>query len=367
MLKHERQDYIKLEEEEEMKNKLISLLLIFILVMSVLVGCKAEDTNVTENNLIEGEELEEGKDNEEVIDNHIGETDEYGILEDEETVTFIDARDVEVSVSKNTERPVILFGSFANIWVRNGGKLAGMVEVSVEDLTPGMENVETVGKQGAISLEKVISLDPDLVILSSNTQSQMDLIPSLEENNIPLVALDYQFKEDYFKISKIFAKINGRIDLYEEDTRIVKEETEKIMEKAPKSDNPKVLIIMASKSSIGARPSDTTIGEMFKDLNAINIADNSNGALDLKNFSLEKIIEEDPDFIFVQTMGSDLEAIEERLQEDVKSNPAWASLTAVKNDRYIALDKDLYTYKANDRYAEAYEKLAEILYPEVFK
>src|SRR5690606_36654695 len=110
-------------------------------------------------------------------------------------------------------------------------------------------------------------------------------------------------------------------------------------------------------NSIGANNSETTIGEMFKDLGTINIADGSNEKLSSKNFSLETILEEDPDFIFVQTMGSDMEAIEERLVNDVKSNPAWSTLSAVKNDRYIVLDSKLYTYKANHRYAEAYENL----------
>ena len=105
---------------------------------------------------------------------------------------------------------------------------------------------------------------------------------------------------------------------------------------------------------------------MLKDLNTVNISDNS-GTADTKTFSMEKIIQEDPDFIFVQTMGTDLGKIEERLKNDALSNPAWASLTAVKEDRYIVLPKDLYIYKPNQRYAEAYEGLAKILYPEVFK
>lgn len=56
----------------------------------------------------------------------------------------------------------------------------------------------------------------------------------------------------------------------------------------------------------------------------------------------------------------------ERLKQDVEDNPAWSSLTAVKEGRYIVLPKDLYLYKPNARYVEAYEGLAKILYPEVF-
>ncbi|MFA5576356.1 MAG: ABC transporter substrate-binding protein [Tissierellaceae bacterium] len=293
-------------------------------------------------------------------------SDEYGISIDEDSVTFVDGRGEEVRIGKKPERAIVLFASFVDIWMRNGGDMVGMVEPSNEYYMPGTEHIETLGKQGSISLEKVISLEPDLVVLSYNTGSHLDLIPALEENHIPVMALDYQFKEDYFKISKVFATINDRMELYEKDAQMVKEETEKIMSRVPKNKESKVLIIMATKNAIGAINSDTTIGEMFKDLGAINIADGSNEKLSEKNFSLEKILEEDPDFIFVQAMGSDMEAIEERIRNDAQSNPAWSSLKAIRNGNYIVLDKDLYTYKANHRYAEAYENLAKILYPEVF-
>lgn len=294
-------------------------------------------------------------------------TDEFGITIDENTITFVDGRGEAVTVDKNPKRAIVLFASFVDIWMRNGGDMVGMVEPSNEYYMPGTEHIETLGKQGSISLEKVISLEPDLVVLSYNTGSHHDLFPALEKNNIPIMVLDYRLKEDYFKISKIFAAINDRMDLYEQDAQMVKEEIEKIMSNVPKDKGVKVLGMMATKNVISALGSDTTLGEMFKDLGAINIADGSNGQLSDKNFSLEKILEEDPDFIFVQAMGSDMDAIEERIRSDAQSNPAWNSLKAVKNDNYIVLDKELYTYKANHRYAEAYRGLAEIMYPEVFK
>lgn len=49
------------------------------------------------------------------------------------------------------------------------------------------------------------------------------------------------------------------------------------------------------------------VGEMLKDLNTINISDTETDPASAKVFSMEKIIQEDPDFIFVQTMGSDKE------------------------------------------------------------
>ena len=45
------------------------------------------------------------------------------------------------------------------------------------------------------------------------------------------------------------------------------------------------------------------------------------------------------------------------------SNPAWQSLTAVREGRYHVMDHKLYNLKPNGRWAEAYETLADILYP----
>lgn len=335
------------------KSKLLLIILALALSLSALVGCAPKV------------EIEEDKPaiNEE-IDNKG--PDEYGITINEDTVNFIDGRGEEVILNKEPKKTVMLFASFVDTWIKHGGELIGMVEPS-DEFIPGTENIPTVGKRGSFSLEEIIALEPELVVLSANTKSQMELIPALESNNIEVLVLDYKFKEDYFKIAKVFSAVNNKMDLFENEAGLVRENTQAIIDKAPKEDNPKVLIIFATKKAISARTSDSTIGEMFKDLNVINIADSSNDMLSDKNFSMEKILEEDPDFIFVQTMGSDTQAIQERIEMDAESNPAWGSLSAVQNNKYLVLPKDLYTYKANDRYAEAYEELAKILYPEVFK
>ena len=90
-----------------------------------------------------------------------------------------------------------------------------------------------------------------------------------------------------------------------------------------------------------------------------NIAD-SEGSL-LENLSMEVVVEEDPEYIFVTTMGSSSEALA-ALSQNIKSNPAWKSLTAVKEGRYYELDPELFHEKPNERWAESYARLAQILY-----
>ena len=81
--------------------------------------------------------------------------------------------------------------------------------------------------------------------------------------------------------------------------------------------------------------------------------------------SLEHIVAEDPDVIIVLTMGNE-EAALAYLSSGVESNPAFASLKAVKTQSYHILPKDLFHYKPNERWDESYEHLAKLLYPEIF-
>ena len=100
---------------------------------------------------------------------------------------------------------------------------------------------------------------------------------------------------------------------------------------------------------------------MLRDLGCINIADGSGL---LEDLSIEKIIEEDPDMIFITQQGSDSEGAKKALEDALTGNPAWAGLTAVKEGRVHMMDKSLYHLKPNARWGEAYEKLEKLIYGE---
>ena len=78
------------------------------------------------------------------------------------------------------------------------------------------------------------------------------------------------------------------------------------------------------------------------------------------------MISADPDYIFVTTMGDEQKALD-YLDSLIAENPAWSELTAVKENHYVVLPKDLFHYKPNNRWGESYEYLAEILYPSLFQ
>ena len=127
--------------------------------------------------------------------------------------------------------------------------------------------------------------------------------------------------------------------------------------------HPTVLYVRASGKSCKVKNSEgSVLGEMLANMGCVNIAD-SNESL-LEQLSMEVILEQDPDYIFVVLQSEDPAEAEEILQTTLLDNPAWSTLTAVKENRYYVMDANLYNMKPDARWGEAYEQLADILYPQ---
>ena len=284
--------------------------------------------------------------------------------ENESTVTFTDALGREVSVQKNPERVAALLGSFADVWMLAGGELCATAEDAWEDFGLDLGNAVNIGGAHSPSLELLISADPDLVIASASTASNMEMKETLEAMGITVAYFDVDNFEDYLNMLNICTDITERKDLYEQNGLAIKAQIDNIKAQYADANIPdiqrKVLLLRAASSFVKAKGSRGTIlGEMLFDMGCINIADSNSGLLE--NLSVEAIIREEPHHIFVVTMGSDTEAAKKSLENLMKENPAWNTIDAVKNGRLHVMDKTLFNLKPNDRWAESYEILYEKL------
>ncbi len=274
-------------------------------------------------------------------------------------VEFNDALGHSVRIAESG-RVVAASGSFAQVWLLAGGTLTGTTEDAFKDDPHINEEVADIGSLHAPSLEAIIALNPQLVILSADISGHAVLYDQLTAANITAAYFSVETFDDYLNMLKICTDITGRNDLYEQNGLSIRENVRKIVANTEGKPSPRILLLRAGAGKVTARNSDTMAGAMLRDMGCSNIADSETGLLD--NLSLEVIIQQDPDFIFVTTMGDSEEKAQKALQDTLLSNPAWADLSAVKGNRYIALPKDLFHQKPNNRWDEAYEKLWEILY-----
>lgn len=280
----------------------------------------------------------------------------------EESFSFTDALGNDIKIH-NPKRVVALMGSFAETWILAGGELVGVSDDAFDERgLPLSETVAAVGKYNSPNVEAIIALDPDFVILSSETEGHVALQDVLGKAGIPAAYFRVTYFEDYLAMLKIFTEITGRKDLYEKNGAAVGRQIEEIISGIPKQDPPLIAFLITYSGGAVVKDSKSMTGKMLRDMGCENIADKTPSLL--HEFSMESMIVADPDYIFVVPMGNDDHLARENLKKTIEANPAWNGLTAVKNNRYLLLPKELFLYKPNTKWGESYAYLSEILYGE---
>ena len=282
----------------------------------------------------------------------------------ENTVTFTDALNREVTIAKNPKRTAALIGSFADVWTLSGGEICASVDDAWDDFGLDLPNAVNLGGAHSPSFEALLSANPDFVIASASTAADVEMKEQLENAGITVAYFDVDNFHDYLKMLDICTEITDRKDLYKRNGLDVKAKIDEIKDDFKTQNLPEnersVLILRASAGFVKAKGSEGTIlGEMLGDLGCTNIADSDKSLLE--NLSVESVIRSEPYRIFVVTMGNDTEAALDNLKRMIEENPAWGQLGAVKENRLHIMERRLFNIKPNAEWAVAYEQLAKIL------
>ena len=281
-----------------------------------------------------------------------------------EIVRFTDDLGREVSIPR-PNRVVALIASFADVWCLAGGaeSLVGVTNAvwTYYDL-PLREDVVNLGSAKQLNLEELIACQPELVLASCGTDRNVELEETFEKMGIPTAYFSVNSFEDYLRMLRICTELTGSVENYTSYGLDVQQTVERALARADGS-RPSVLYIRATGSGCKVKgSSDTVLGQMLQNLDCRNIADGENTLLE--QLSLEAILREDPEYIFVVLQSADPQNAQTVLETTLLNHPAWQSLTAVQEGKYYVMDPILYNLKPNGRWGEAYEKLADILYPE---
>ena len=279
-------------------------------------------------------------------------------------VTFVDDLGRTVTV-RDPQRVACLLGSFAQVWQLAGGQVIATADDAWEDFGLELpEDAVNLGGTKHLSLELLLSAQPDFIIASTNTRQNVEMQETLESTGIPVAYFDVFDFEDYLRLLNICTDLTGRKDRYEtygtaveqEILNVIAQSQLRLKEESP----PKVLFLRASASAVHVKNSEGVIlGSILKDLGCINIADSD--ATLLENLSIERILEADPDFIFVVQQGDNAEGTKAYVRQFLEEHPAWSQLTAVKNNNVHFMEKRLFGLKPNHRWGQAYAIVEEIL------
>lgn len=223
--------------------------------------------------------------------------------------------------------------------------------------------IPEVGQAFTPNFETIASLNPDLLIFDINFKEKVE-----EQVN------QYGMDAYYFN-TKSFTEFKGSIlelgeilnkkDAAEEIIDELQKSVDVVLKKGKKSkENPKVAIVFGTSESYMLATDTSYVGDLLNTIGVANVTDDIN-SIDSAyfNFSMEQVLEMNPDYILRLAHG-DLEASKKSFDEEFSTNPAWMSLDATKEGRVYDLDPALFAVTANLSITEAIEELGNIIYGE---
>lgn len=235
--------------------------------------------------------------------------------------------------------------------------------LGVEDRVVGVTNYctkppqatekEKVGSVVEVNLEKIVGLKPDMVIATSLTDPKA--VEKLK--NLGVTVMIIQQAKDFTQICRQLLQLGEMVGKRKEAEKIVRAAEDKVSAIKKKIDGlPKVRVFV----QVGAQPLVTAnrgafINNLIELAGGVNIAENTDGASYMP-YSREKVLEANPDYILVVTMG--LVGEVERSKWE-----SFRNLKAVENKRVYMINSYDICSLTPVTFVEALKHITGILHP----
>lgn len=265
---------------------------------------------------------------------------------------FVDSYNRTIKIKTNPQRIISLGPNITEIISElNFDKLVGRTDYC--DYPEKVSQISSIGTIMSPNIEKIIDLEPDLVIASAHAPKE--LLETLEKMNIPSVAIyeDNSLEGSYNLISKIgyiMNEENKANEIIAKNKALENEVISKTKDLAKKS---VYYVISFGEWGDFTAGGNTFIGKMIDLVSATNIAEDVNGW----NFSIEQLIEKDPQIIIVSKYF-------DSKNQFINTKP-YSDLTAVKENRVYEIDNNLLD-RQGIRNAQGLLELAKIIHNEAF-
>ena len=207
-------------------------------------------------------------------------------------------------------------------------------------------------------LEKVIALDPDLVIAPDYTSA--DVIEGLRHMDIPTVVVPTGTTvESVIKNVTDIAHIVGEDEkgqFYEQKIRRELAEMKRLSESIAPEERKSVLFVSSMDGYTGT---DSLFDDMCKYMSIYN-APNLLGLPPRTPFGDERVLAMDPDYIFIPSY----KGMDKNLASRYLDNPAFQNMPAIRENRVKALPA-AYLYTMNQHIGEAMLAIMHTVYPQL--
>ena len=267
-------------------------------------------------------------------------------------LTLTDATGEKIDFEAPPERIVSLNPDFTeNLFaLGEGGKVVGVTGFC--DYPPPAREIEQVGNLWSPSLEKILSLSPDLVLATKEGNSRRT-VDSLRKLGLRVwVAGETRSLEDYSSLLEELGKILGREQKVAALRSLLDQEIIRCRTLNNNLPRKKVFFQLGIRPIVSVNR-DTLIHQLIEAAGGDNLA--ASAPTRYPALSREKIIAEDPEYIILAVMGD----------QGKQARSDWekyANLRAVREGHIYQVDPDLFC-RLTPRLLEGFKQLRAILNP----
>ena len=271
-------------------------------------------------------------------------------------MTVTDVLNRAVQLNEGPTRIVTLHPTATEMLYRIGGSAVGR-DTSSRYL-PEVQSLPTVGGAYNPTIEAVVALQPDLLVIEALTQTR--LLEPLQSVGAPVIVVRATSLSDVTQGLTLLGEV---IDRSEAADRAIAEIKSKIAATKGVVPSPKKLLILISDAerNIYAAKPESYPGAVAALLNLTNLAaglPDSGPYPGFTRFSGEQALIANPDIIFTLSPAPPPAP---RLSEVISRVPGYSELEAVKVGRVKELNADLFLAAQGPRIADAVEELARLV------
>lgn len=273
--------------------------------------------------------------------------------------TITDDAGRKIVLDKKPARIVVTSASFLEPLHAVGAEIVGRPD-SKNKMPDWAKDLPSVGAVYQIDVERLLSCAPDLVILNKGMNEK--LLPVLEENKIPAQVVELKTYDDVKRGLKNFSAISGDTQAGDKIIADMDAEIKAIVDKVPKK-NLRVAILHSTAQGLTVQLDGSIAGSIVKMFGWENVASGMTPLEknpDAAPYSMETLAEQNPEIIFVTSMG-DLDEIKANMTKAIADNAAWQAIGAVKDNRLYFLPQDLFLLSPGLRYPDAVRTMANAI------
>ena len=258
----------------------------------------------------------------------------------------------EITIDEEPEKIVSMGPNMTEILyaIGAGDKLVGRTDYC--DYPAEVSKVESVGSISNADIEKILSLEPDLVLASTHFSD--DAIKQLDDAGVPVLYLyDESDMNGVYDMIGLVGKAVNCTEKAEETIEEMQTKMDYVSDRLANADeNPTVYYVVG----YGEYGDYTAGGDTFVN-GILTAAGGDNIASDVEgwSYSTETLLEKDPEYVILSEYN----------EEGFCTTDPYTELSAVKNGFVKTIDTNMLD-RQGPRNADAVVELAQMLHPECF-